>query len=113
MAKVYKYGDNIDTDVIIPARYLNAPQKSELAKHCMEDIDLDFAKKTVQQGDFIVAGANFGCGFLPGACAHRHPGLRREVRHCQKLCPHFLPQRHQYRLPDHGVPGGGGGHCGQ
>ena len=61
MAKVYKYGDNIDTDVIIPARYLNAPQKSELAKHCMEDIDLDFAK-TVQQGDFIVAGANFGCG---------------------------------------------------
>ena len=61
MAKVYKYGDNVDTDVIIPARYLNAPQKSELAKHCMEDIDLDFAK-TVQQGDFIVAGANFGCG---------------------------------------------------
>lgn len=61
MAKVYKYGDNIDTDVIIPARYLNAPQKSELAKHCMEDIDLDFAK-TVQEGDFIVAGANFGCG---------------------------------------------------
>ena len=61
MAKVYKYGDNVDTDVIIPARYLNAPEKSELAKHCMEDIDLEFAK-TVQPGDFIVAGANFGCG---------------------------------------------------
>ena len=61
MAKVYKYGDNVDTDVIIPARYLNAPEKSELAKHCMEDIDLDFAK-TVETGDFIVAGANFGCG---------------------------------------------------
>ena len=61
MAKVYKYGDNVDTDVIIPARYLNAPEKSELAKHCMEDIDLDFAK-TVEEGDFVVAGANFGCG---------------------------------------------------
>ena len=58
---VFKYGDNVDTDVIIPARYLNAPEKSELAKHCMEDIDLEFAK-TVQPGDFIVAGANFGCG---------------------------------------------------
>lgn len=61
MAKVYKYGDNVDTDVIIPARYLNAPEKSELAKHCMEDIDLDFAK-TVEAGDIMVAGANFGCG---------------------------------------------------
>lgn len=61
MAKVYKYGDNIDTDVIIPARYLNAPEKSALAQHCMEDIDLDFAK-TVKEGDFMVAGANFGCG---------------------------------------------------
>ena len=61
MAKVYKYGDNVDTDVIIPARYLNAPEKSELAKHCMEDIDLDFAK-TVEPGDIVVAGANFGCG---------------------------------------------------
>ena len=52
MAKVYKYGDNVDTDVIIPARYLNAPEKSELAKHCMEDIDLEFAK-TVQPGDLL------------------------------------------------------------
>ena len=58
---VFQYGDNVDTDVIIPSRYLNAPEKSELAKHCMEDIDLEFAK-TVQPGDFIVAGANFGCG---------------------------------------------------
>ena len=59
--KVYKYGDNVDTDVIIPARYLNAPSPDELAKHCMEDIDATFAQK-VQPGDIIVGGANFGCG---------------------------------------------------
>ena len=59
--KVYKYGDNVDTDVIIPARYLNAPYPEELAKHCMEDIDASFASK-VQPGDIMVGGANFGCG---------------------------------------------------
>ena len=59
--KVYKYGDNVDTDVIIPARYLNAPDEKSLASHCMEDIDAQFAS-TVEQGDIVVAGANFGCG---------------------------------------------------
>lgn len=59
--KVYKYGANVDTDVIIPARYLNAPDPQSLAQHCMEDIDADFAK-TVEAGDIIVAGPNFGCG---------------------------------------------------
>ncbi len=58
---VFKYGDNIDTDVIIPARYLNATKGEELAKHCMEDIDRDFINK-VQPGDIIVAEKNFGCG---------------------------------------------------
>lgn len=58
---VHKYGDNVDTDVIIPARYLNTQDHGELAKHCMEDIDPDFAA-TVRQGDLIVAGENFGCG---------------------------------------------------
>lgn len=61
LGKVYKYGDNVDTDVIIPARYLNVPDPAELAKHCMEDIDVDFAKK-VAKGDIIVATKNFGCG---------------------------------------------------
>ena len=61
MSRVFKYGDNVDTDVIIPARYLNAPSPEELAKHCMEDIDASFAT-TVQPGDIIVGGANFGCG---------------------------------------------------
>ena len=59
--KVYKYGDNVDTDVIIPARYLNAHDDKSLAAHCMEDIDADFAS-TVGPGDIIVAGNNFGCG---------------------------------------------------
>ena len=59
--KVFKYGDNVDTDVIIPARYLNTPDAKELAAHCMEDIDPQFAR-TVRQGDVIVAGRNFGCG---------------------------------------------------
>ena len=59
--KAIKYGDNVDTDVIIPARYLNTIDKKELASHCMEDIDKDFNKK-VEEGDVMVAGYNFGCG---------------------------------------------------
>ena len=59
--KVYKYGDNVDTDVIIPARYLNVSSGEELAKYCMIDIDPDFAHK-VNKGDIIVAKKNFGCG---------------------------------------------------
>ena len=58
---VFKYGDNVDTDVIIPARYLNSSDPAELAKHCMEDIDTEFIKK-VKQGDIMVGEKNFGCG---------------------------------------------------
>ena len=58
---VFKYGDNVDTDVIIPARYLNTADAKELAKHCMEDIDTAYANR-VQPGDIMVAGWNFGCG---------------------------------------------------
>lgn len=57
----FKYGDNVDTDVIIPARYLNVSEHSALAAHCMEDIDADFVKK-VKAGDVMAAGKNFGCG---------------------------------------------------
>lgn len=59
--KVHKYGSNVDTDVIIPARYLNTTDPKELASHCMEDIDTEFVKK-VQPGDVMVADDNFGCG---------------------------------------------------
>ena len=58
---VFKYPDNVDTDVIIPARYLNTPDANELAKHCMEDIDADYVNR-VSPGDVMVAGWNFGCG---------------------------------------------------
>ncbi len=61
LGKVFKYGDNVDTDVIIPARYLNSSDPAELAAHCMEDIDKDFVNK-VNKGDIIVAEKNFGCG---------------------------------------------------
>ena len=66
---VHKYPDNVDTDVIIPARYLNTPDAKELAAHCMEDIDPEFIHK-VHQGDIIVGGANFGCG-----SSREHPPL--------------------------------------
>ena len=59
--KAFKYGNNVDTDVIIPARYLNASDPEELAQHCMEDIDANFIN-TVRPGDIIVAEKNFGCG---------------------------------------------------
>lgn len=59
--RVFKYGDNVDTDVIIPARYLNSSDPKELAAHCMEDIDKDFVNR-VAEGDIIVADKNFGCG---------------------------------------------------
>jgi len=58
---VFKYGDNVDTDVIIPARYLNTPNHQELASHCLEDLDATFTKR-VKPGDIIAAGSNFGCG---------------------------------------------------
>jgi 3-isopropylmalate/(R)-2-methylmalate dehydratase small subunit len=61
MGKVFKYGKNVDTDVIIPARYLDTADPLILAKHCMEDIDKDFIS-LVKEGDIIVAGSNFGCG---------------------------------------------------
>ncbi len=59
--RVFKYGDNVDTDVIIPARYLNTSDSKELATHCLEDLDPTFVKR-VQPGDLLVAGRNFGCG---------------------------------------------------
>lgn len=61
MSKIYVYGDNVDTDVIIAARYLNDPSEENLKKHCMEDLDPDFSR-TVEEGDLIVGGKNFGCG---------------------------------------------------
>ena len=95
--KVYKYGDNVDTDVIIPARYLNAPDEKSLASHCMEDIDTSFAS-TVEPGDIIVAGANFGCG---SSREHAPLAIKAAASSASSrfLRPHLLPQRHQHRFP--------------
>ena len=91
--RVFKYGDNVDTDVIIPARYLNSSDPAELATHCMEDIDKEFVNK-VQKGDIIVANKNFGCG-----SSREH--ARRNVR------TYLLQKFYQYRSSDYRVPGSG------
>ena len=76
--KVFKDPDNVDTDVIIPARYLNTPDAKELALHCMEDIDTEFVKQ-VKPGDIMVAGFNFGCG-----SSREHAPL--VIKTCQTGC---------------------------
>ena len=100
--RVFKYGDNVDTDVIIPARYLNSSDPAELATHCMEDIDKDFVKK-VQKGDIIVANKNFGCG---SSREHAPIAIKAAgVSYCRNLCKNFLPQFHQYRSSDYRMSG--------
>ena len=74
----HKFGDNVDTDVIIPARYLNTADHKELAAHCMEDIDPDFRKKA-KEGDLIVGGANFGCG---SSREHAHIAIQESGVSC-------------------------------
>ena len=79
---VFKYGDNIDTDVIIPARYLNTQDAKELAQHTMEDIDADYVKK-VKSGDIMVGGWNFGCGssdFRSWNAKRRQTRFRQAIR---------------------------------
>ena len=97
---VHKYGDHVDTDVIIPARYLNTPDHKELAAHCMEDIDKDFIHK-VKPGDVMVAGVNFGCG-----SSREHAPIAIKASGISHLCPDFLPERHQHRPGHFGVPRG-------
>ena len=92
---VFKYGDNVDTDVIIPARYLNSSDPKELAAHCMEDIDKDFVKN-VKPGDIIVATKNFGCG-----SSREHAPISIKLRDRGNICPDFLPELHQYRTSYH------------
>ena len=87
---VIKYGDNVDTDVIIPARYLNISDMKELAKHCMEDLDKDFVNR-VEPGDIMVAGKNFGSGSSRGACPRCNKGLRYFLCNCRDLCQDIFP----------------------
>ena len=99
---VHKYGDHVDTDVIIPARYLNTQSHKELAAHCMEDIDKEFVHK-VKDGDIMVAGVNFGCG---SSREHAPVAIKASGISCviaANFRPHLLPQRHQYRPCHSGV----------
>ena len=85
MSKVWRYGDHVDTDVIIPARYLNIADFDELAEHAMEDIDTTFASN-VQPGDYVVAGKNFGCG-----SSREHAPVVIKVKGVNALLPTVLP----------------------
>ena len=87
--KVIKYGDNIDTDVIIPARYLNTTDHKELASHCMEDIDKEFVNK-VKDGDIMVGGANFGCGSSREHAPIAIKSKRYFMRNRKGFCKNFL-----------------------
>ena len=84
---VIRYGDHVDTDVIIPARYLNTTDPAELAAHCMEDLDSDFKREPHHR-----RGAQLRLRLLPRARAHRHQGQRHSARHRGQLRPHLLPQ---------------------
>lgn len=97
---VFQYGDNVDTDVIIPARYLNAPSPAELAKHCMEDIDPDYAAGS-PSGRHYGRRLEFRLRLLPGTCAHGDPGQRGGLRDCGQLCPGFsigMPSTSDFRF---------------
>ncbi len=97
---VFKYGDNVDTDVIIPARYLNSFRPAELATHCMEDIDQEFVNK-VKKGDIIVAKKNFGCGSSREHAPIAIKAAGVSLRDRRNLCPHFLQKCHQHRTADY------------
>ena len=92
---VFKYGDNVDTDVIIPARYLNSFDAQELASHAMADIDPDFVKK-VQSGDIIVANKNFGCG-----SSREHENGRSKLHYRGNVRKNLLQKCNQYRSSDY------------
>ena len=87
--KVHKYGDNVDTDVIIPARHLNTSDHKELASHCMEDIDTEFVKK-VKQGDIMVGGENFRLRLFQGTCAALSEDGRSQLYYRGNICQNLL-----------------------
>ena len=104
--RVFKYGDNVDTDVIIPARYLNSSDPAELATHCMEDIDKEFVNK-VQKGDIIVANKNFGCG---SSREHAPIAIKAAGVSCvisRNVRTYLLQKFNQYWSSDYRVPGSG------
>lgn len=102
--KAHKYGDHVDTDVIIPARYLNSSDPKDLAAHCMEDIDKEFVNN-VKEGDIIVAGVNFGCG---SSREHAPLAIKAAGVSCviAKTSQEFLQKCAQHRSADSRMSGG-------
>ena len=97
--KVWKYGDDMDTDLIIPARYLNTSDPDILEGHCMEDADSEFISK-IQRGDIIVGGKNFGCGSSREHAPDCHQGVGDLLRDREEFCTHFLPECIQHGIAD-------------
>lgn len=109
---VFKYGDNVDTDVIIPARYLNSSDPAELASHCMEDIDREFIHK-VKKGDIIVANKNFGCG---SSREHAPIAIKAAGVSCviaETFARIFYRNAINIGASDYRVPGSGTDDCGR
>ena len=101
---VHKYGDNVDTDVIIPARHLNTADHKELASHCMEDIDTDFVNK-VKQGRHHGRRRELRLRIIQRTCADRYQGKRHRLRHRKDFCTDLLQKCHQHRTADPGMSG--------
>ncbi len=99
--RAWKFGSNVDTDAIIPARYLNTTDPKEMASHLMEDVDPKFLEK-IQPGDIIVAEDNFGCGSSREHAPLAIKAAGHLLRRGQKLCPNLLPQLFQHGPPDLG-----------
>ena len=110
--KVYKYGDNVDTDVIIPARYLNAPPMKSPWPPTVWRTSTPASPPPWSRATSSWLGPTSAAA-PPGSTPPGHQGLRRQVRHRALLRPHLLPQRHQHRLSHSGVRRGGGGHSGR
>ncbi len=100
---VFKYPDNVDTDVIIPARYLNT-QSPGAGQPLHGGHRQGLRHPNVKDGDIMVGGWNFGCGSSREHAPLCHQDRRHSLRHCQELCPYLLPQQHQHRPAHHGVP---------
>ena len=106
--KVHRFGVNVNTDVILPARYLDVDDAKELAKHCMEDLDAGFIKR-VQTGDIIVAISQFRLWVLPRACSGSDQSLRGKSGYRQEFRTDFLSKCDQHRAGHSGERGCAGG----
>ena len=105
--KAHKFGANIDTDAIIPARYANLTVPEELGNHCMEGIAPDFSQK-VLTGDIIIADTNFGCGSSREVAPISIKGAGVAGVIAKNICANFFPQRHQHRIAVAAMPRGSG-----